>query len=194
MTGSTMLQRYSLLLGGLLLAATAGAATKIYKTVDTDGNVIYTDVAPKDTAAAEAAEVKFESLNQFENPAPATTPATLGSEAIAGDDAPEAEADTPEALTYLSATLASPGNDETVRANNGAMTMRASVMPTLHPGHSIRFFIDGRPVGTTQQLTLAIDNVDRGTHDAQFVILDAAGGVVAQSPSTVFHLQRVSIR
>ena len=177
------------LLGGLTTAAQA--ATKIYKPVEADGNVVYTDVAPKEPAAAEEAEVKLSELNQFVNPEPEQASPIVTLPAIAEE---EPEEDASAVLSYESATLTFPANDQPVRANNGAMTLQASVAPALDPDHRLRFFIDGKPVGTTSTTSLAVSNVDRGTHDVQFVILDADGAVLAQSPSHVFHLLRVSVR
>ena len=183
----------ALLASALLLTVpvTTSAASKIYKTVDEDGNVVYTDVAPKETEAAEKAEVRLSDFNDFANPEPETTAPLV---TLPADPADDEDEDAPEIIRYETVSFAFPGNDEAVRANNGAMTFRASIVPDLAPDHRLRFFIDGKPVGTTSTTSLSVSNVDRGTHDAQFVILDATGSVLAQSPSHVFHLQRVSIR
>ncbi|MEM6708741.1 MAG: DUF4124 domain-containing protein [Pseudomonadota bacterium] len=173
-----------------LLASSATAATRIYKTVDENGNVVYTDVAPKEPEDAERMEIKLPELNQFEQAE--SEPQSAVENLTPADDEADSE-DEPGPIVYQRVALVTPTDDEAIRANNGNLTLQAQILPALDPNHQLRFFVDGAPVGTTRSLTMPLSNVDRGTHTAQVVVINAEGGVAAQSAAHTFHVLRFSI-
>ena len=171
------------LLFGLMSWTTAGNA-KIYKTVDAQGNVSYTDVAP--TQREQEAELAIEELNTFTSPAPAPEP--LPTVVLTDPDDDEALDPAPE--RYRSISIASPSDDEAIRANNGNISIAASLTPDLHTSHNLRFYVDGNPAATGKGLSLALTNVDRGTHSAKVAVVDDDGNVIAESSSVSFHVLR----
>lgn len=180
-------QAAALLLFALAATGTTEAATRIYKSVDAEGNVVYTDVAPPEADRAEQTEIRIEAPNTFDN---APAPAEPGAPALVAED----EAVEDEEIVYSSLLLTGPADDEAIRSNNGDLTLYAAVAPGLAETHRLRFFVDGQPVGTTSSTSLALSNLDRGTHQAQVVILDEAGNAVMQSAVHAFHILRYSIR
>ena len=88
--------------------------------------------------------------------------------------------------------IVSPTDDETLRANNGNIVLRASLVPALRPGHALRFYLGDEPVGTVSSVELALANVDRGTYDLRVDVLDENSEVLKSSTSSIFHLQRTS--
>lgn len=170
----------------LLGASCTGANAKIYKTVDADGNVSYTDVAP--TQREQEAELQVEELNTFTSPTqePAPLPTVvLNNPDNDGDLAPAG---------YETVSLVSPTDDQAIRANNGNITLTANISPDLHPTHSVRFYIDNSPAGTVNGLNLSLNNVDRGTHTAKVAVVDDTGAVISESGSVSFHVQRITQR
>ncbi|MGE0624223.1 MAG: DUF4124 domain-containing protein [Pseudomonadales bacterium] len=177
--------RLSLITFLMIAFATADAAGgRIYKTVDEQGNVVFTDVPPpeEDTSS----QVVVENPNSFDP-----------KEAI-----PEAESwvvETPEAaaepvFSYEALSIASPQNDESVRENAGNITIIANVEPKLRPGHVMRLLIDGAPAQEGHQTTFTLANVDRGTHVVTLEIADAGGRVIKRSEDSTFHMLRYAIK
>ena len=173
--------RYILVTFLLITFATADAASsRIYRTVDAQGNVIFTDVPPKDDEPAE--QVVVENPNSFD----------------ARDAIPEAEAwvvESPEAagepvFSYSALSVATPQNDESVRENAGNVTIIANVEPRLKPGHIMRLLMDGAPAQEGHQSTFALTNVDRGTHVVELEIVDDQGRVIKRSEDSTFHMLR----
>ncbi len=161
------------------------AAGKISKTVDAEGNVVYSDVAPspQDTEVG----LESEELNTFENPPPADPSDELPVVVLENDeDAQDVELP-PD---YTSLKITSPSNDEGVRANDGNIVLQAAVEPGLFKSHQLRFYLDGSPAGTSRGAQLPLSNVDRGTHQAKVAIVDAGGNVLRESEMVVFHVLR----
>lgn len=173
-----------------VLTATLGAyvpaSAKIYKTIDAAGNVSYSDVAP--TKREREAELKVEELNTFSSPEPAPEP--LPTVVLNNPDNDEDQED-PAPQRYESVAMVSPTDDQAIRANDGNITLNASITPELHTLHSVRFFVDGSPVGTGKSLTFPLTNMDRGTHTAKVAVVDDSGTIVSESSSVSFHVLRV---
>jgi hypothetical protein len=173
---------------GLLLSTQTMAGTTIYKTVDENGNVVFTDTPPRADGSSET--ITLSSPNSFD---PAET-ATEGSNRQLWIVDPDAEEEAPGEL-YGALTITSPEADETVRENAGNVTVTVKLEPpNLQPGHRIRLLLDGSPTGGTNTTGLfALTNVDRGTHSLKAEVVDEAGKLIYAGPSSTFHLQRYSI-
>lgn len=178
------------LAAGLLTTAAADAATRIYRTVDEDGNVVFTDVPPKESEQGQA--VDLEGGNTFSPPEPATEGRTLQS--WLGTDAEDADADEAAApVSYRSLQVASPADDEALRDNAGNVTVTAQVDPELDSRHTMQVYLDGQLLQSGPTTSFQLTNVDRGTHRVELRIVDAGGNVLVASEPTVFHLQRRSV-
>lgn len=170
----------------LLIAGPSLAAERIYKQIDENGNVVFTDVPPRPGEAAETVEVEVTAPNSFETP----QAQRFDSGAWIVDPADGEEP--VEGFSYVSSRITSPADDESLRENAGNVTVAAEIIPSLRAGHQLRLVIDA----ATQQLTrtphFQLTNVDRGTHIARVDVVDAAGNVLFNGQSSTFHLQRVS--
>lgn len=183
--------RFSLpwLISASLLAAPAAgeqSSSRIYRSVDEDGNVVFSDQPPRPGQQAEPVEVQSE--NTF------TPPPGTDSAGATGAQQPEAAAAEDEAApAYRSLRVASPADDEGLRDNAGNVTVTAALEPALAPGHSLQVYLDGQLRQTTQGPAAQLLNVDRGTHTLELRIVDAAGNTLISSSPSVFHLQRRSV-
>ena len=174
---------WSLTASALIATPTVGADTVVYKITDRQGNVTYTDVAPK--KANPAVVVKKLTI----------VPPDFGTEhaslAPARAYPPIKQADE-RIRDYEKIAIVSPGDDETLRANNGNVLLRADVVPALQPGHALRFYLGDEPVGTVPNIELALANINRGTYNLRVDVVDENREVLKSSTSSVFHLQRTS--
>ena len=170
----------SLLTISLMILGAMPSHAAIYKIVDEDGNVSYTDVAPTEVQKQSSTAVEMNVVNTFKDPLNSVAADPLE------DDAPAAEG-------YTALAIVAPADETSVRANAGNVTLRAQLTPALQPGHHVRFFLDGKPVGTVAAPSLTIENVDRGTHTVAAVVIDAQGKPLRDSQTTRFTLQRASV-
>ena len=167
----------------LCLACVAmGAGERIYKTVDEHGNIVFTDVPPKEGDQSE--QVNVVPLNTIDL-TPAEPPQTLNAPAddmqVTGD-------------YYSELAVASPMDDEAIRENSGSLEIAAAVNPPLVPGHRLLLVFDDEPTEIeADQSRFYITNVDRGSHTVAVRVVDRAGNVLKQSEPITFHLQRVAV-
>jgi hypothetical protein len=167
----------------LIATSTVGAGTVVYKLTDRLGNVTYTDVAPKKPDPAVVVKTLLIVHPDFGTDHASAAPS------LAYPPIEQADASTRD---YHKIAIVSPGNDETLRANNGNIVLRADVDPPLRPGHALRFYLGSEPVGTVTSVELAVANVDRGSYSLRVDVLDENSDVLKSSSSSIFHLQRTS--
>ncbi|ABI37340.1 conserved hypothetical protein [Shewanella sp. MR-4] len=153
----------SLLLLSLLAQAT------VYKWVDKDGKVHYSDEPHPN---AEVVELKEKTLNQIALPP-------------VKNDANDSQVI--QQIQYQ-VVITSPMEEETVRDNNGDFQVTATVTPEIKSQYLMALKLDGQMVGQPQvggifQLT----NIDRGEHTIVVDTMTQNGKVFASSsPRKIF--------
>jgi hypothetical protein len=157
----------------LLLALALPASAEIYRYTDARGNPVYTNQPPQGVASE---SVQLGPTNTVAAPAPA-----------APQPAPDAET----VRRYSRLEITGVPNDETLRANAGTFTVEVSLEPGLRGSDLLQLLLDGQPLGAPgQQTHFQLDQVDRGTHSLQAVIL-RDGEPLQSSASVTFTVQRV---
>jgi hypothetical protein len=165
-------------------ACTSSAASaEIYKTVDANGNVVYTDIAPVDRSGQPPPQpVTVEPMNTYE--APPAPPAQAGS----STSAPV----TPGYYSLLE--VLSPAEDETIHDNAGNVQIEVAITPPLRRDHRLLLVLDGNATEVEAlNGVFELSNVDRGTHTAGARAVDRDGNVLIESSPATFNLMRVSI-
>jgi hypothetical protein len=166
--------RYFLLLISLIFCFGALAQEKVYKKVNPDGSVEYSD---QPIQGSEIMNVpKGSTFTMPETPASTPAPASPAEET---------------SVKYDSLEITQPENDKAIRSNNGTLTALARVMPPLAPDNRFRWKMDGNIVQDVNAPELRLNNVDRGSHTLQAEIVDANGKVIIASDSVTFHMMRV---
>ena len=156
-----------------LLTLSVNAET-VYKTVDDEGNIIFTD---KPVAGAE--EIK---IRKTQTVSPAKLPSF-------GKDKMQEES---TEFTYTSLSLVSPENDSTIHSNEGNLLVTVSLEPTLRKNDELVLSMDGRQLSTGKTTRFSIKNIDRGTHNIEVMVLDENKEQVIKSDTVVFHMRRTS--
>ncbi len=177
-----------LLACSLLLAMgyTEVAQSQIFKTVDEHGNVVFTDIPPRDDEE-DVEQVVIETPNSFK-----VEEAIPAREEWITDEPEESEA---PPFSYDQLNVVSPTNDEAVRENAGNVTIVANISPRLRQGHIMRLLMDGEVVQEGAQTTFTMANVDRGTHVLTLEIIDReTNETVMISEASTFHMLRYAIR
>ncbi|MGB1270695.1 MAG: DUF4124 domain-containing protein [Endozoicomonas sp.] len=147
----------------------------IYKTVDENGNVVFSDTRPSHQSSE---EVKLRPTTPMQV-MPVEPPSAR----------PPEEKREPSAEVYSRLEIIEPVNDQTVRTS-GNFAVKVATTPKLQPGHKLRLLMDGNAVEPARRsLDFTLLNVDRGTHVLTVEVVDQQKNVVRSSTSTV-HVQR----
>jgi hypothetical protein len=154
---------------GLMLFSMLAQAT-VYKWVDKDGKVHYSDEPQPN---AQVVELKDKTLNQIALPLPKTD-SNNASQAI-------------ESVQYQ-VNITSPTEEETVRDNNGDFEVIATITPELKSQYLMALRLDGKLVGQPQiGGTFKLKDIDRGEHILVVDAMTQNGKVFASSsPRKIF--------
>jgi len=151
------MNKFSLLITCFVFINSTSLFAEMYKSVDADGNISYSDQPP------------FKGAKTLIPPHITTTPAVK---------VPEKKAETKKTeektTTYSLFQITSPQNDETIWDNNGNVTVSMSIKPALDTakGHYISILIGGKEVQKQPSTTISLSNIDRGSHQISAVIKD----------------------
>ena len=157
-----------------------GPIAEVYKVVDQDGNIIYTDRpgADLDSASIE----KLPPLNKM----PALMPPDADKRLNA---LPEEQLDAFPG--YGRGIILSPENDSIVPHNQTSILIQIGLNPQLNPGHVVQFLVDGVPQGSAvAAIAHRINNVERGTRSLSARVFDANGQLLITTPPVKVHVKR----
>jgi len=151
---------------------------QVYKIVDEQGRVTYTDQIPPDDQKHE--KVELESIN-IQPPVEPREPVFV----------PNNRSE--EQVDYFLA-LTSPANETHVPPGQRNLRLAAQVDPALEAGHRIQFLMNGQPLGQAGQATShLIEEIHRGEHRLGVRILDEEGRVLATSEPVTVYVHRPSL-
>ena len=162
----------------LLLLTCNLVLAEMYKSLDENGEVVYSDKPP----TLDAKEFKPPTIGVLPpvKYVPKAQPAT----------APQAPSS-----TYTDLRFTKPETDANLHDNEGNITYELTITPVLTTrlGHYLTIKLDGTIVmDKTSSLTSTLKSVDRGSHNLSADISDAKGTVL-RSTSMNFHVQKTSL-
>ena len=150
---------------------------EIYKTVDDQGNVLYSDTQSENNTSE---KVTLEPI----------TPLPPPSLDRSSEQPPE---DSVKKNYYRSFKIIEPVHEATVR-NNGSFIATVQLIPKLATGHRIRFSMDGKVINKPERsLSVTVFNADRGSHSLQVEIITSDDKVIKSATSTVY-IHRAIVR
>ncbi|MBV8342282.1 MAG: DUF4124 domain-containing protein [Gammaproteobacteria bacterium] len=165
----------------LLLSAApfAGAAT-VYKWVDENGVIHYSD-----QPHANAEKVQIQTLQTYKPPA-----ADLAPPAQSGPIVPPLQ----RQQAYAGCVIVQPQADSEF-ANVDSLNIAVQTDPVLLPGDHVFLTLDGAALngGAGIAGSFTLSPVDRGTHTLQAVVRGADGSVRCQTPAVTFNVHQPSI-
>ncbi|MGY5451025.1 DUF4124 domain-containing protein [Agarivorans sp. MS3-6] len=146
----------------------AHAANTVYQWVDKDGVTHFSD-----RPQTGAKELKVD----------VAPPATNGP--LVTPRAPLKKAEKP--IKYQ-VSITSPSHEQTIRDNEGKISISASANPVPLNGMGYKLVLDGVPQGQITNVGyFQLTNIDRGAHSIQVQLVDSSGKKLASSnPITVF--------
>jgi hypothetical protein len=163
------------LLIALIFLGSGPASAQIYKHVDEDGNVTFTD-----RARPNATPVEIRTTNTLSPPSPDAYPLP--------DSEATNEATSEAAAVEFQVTITNPANETIIARGPGNFTVTSSVTPSLSNGHQLQLMMDGVPREEANSYgTWPLTGVFRGEHKLEVSVVTTAGEIVSTSePITVF--------
>lgn len=165
-----------LVIAALLLAPLI-AHGQIYKSVDENGNTVYSDTPP--TGGGEVESVNLPTINS--TPPPPDIPI-------------RAQQETEDEVVEMSVAIVSPVEDTVIPVGAaGNFSVSAELSTALEAGAVAQLLMDGVAVDSPQSvLSWSLTNVFRGSHILTVDILDEAGKSLAVSEPVTIHVRRPS--
>ena len=157
----------------------ANTTKKLYRIVDKNGKVSYSDQPSKGAKEIELKEVTSIKMKK--------------SKVSLGDLIEENEQERdPNAGYYDIIAFQTLKNDSIVRNNSSSVPLTAVLDPNLSKAHFIEFFMDGKSVGEKQKsLSIVVPSVEYGPHTTFFRVISRAGKTVQQSETITFNLLHI---
>lgn len=158
------------LLTCLVMVCTMAQAT-VYKWVDENGNVHYSDEPTKN---AEVVELKENTHNKIIIP-----------RAISSSSASDNQGE--DAIEYK-VSITSPSEEDTIRDNDGKISISARITPEAPKSALYTLYMDGNKIGDAQRSSIfQLEDINRGEHRFVVKMITQVGKVLASSsPRTVF--------
>lgn len=166
----------------LLLIIVVAVQADVYRSVDDQGNIIFSD-----TSTDNAEKVELQELFTY-------TPPVI-TDLIEDDLQSPLPLDIP--IPSYAVVITSPSQNETVRENAGNVIITSIISPGLNVERAdkLLFSLDGTLKSTAQDAnSYTFKNVDRGSHIAVVSVVDKNGKTIKSSKSILFHLQRATVR
>jgi hypothetical protein len=176
-----------LLLSSAALLAAGAASAQFYKSVDEQGNIVYSD-----TPTPGAEQLTPPPISTVASP-PKAEPENAAEAAPAEDSGEEAAKKPPTRYTKFS--IASPSNDATIWDNDGTLPLALVLEPPLDTenGHSVWVYVDGKAVvRKSQSMVQQLSGIDRGAHRVRADVRDEGRKTLKSTGNITVHMKRAS--
>lgn len=150
----------------------------VYKTVDKDGRVIYTDTPDSDKAE----KVELRELNTVPGPPPLPVSTPVGS-----------FTSRPASISYK-VEIISPRSEATIPVGQRDLAIALTLNSPLKPGHLLVYFINGELLEETTMTNIIVKDIPRGTHKLVAEVIDASGQSLGTSAPVTVNVIRPVIK
>lgn len=160
-----------------LLCSSASAGTQIYKVVQADGTILFTDTPVNNS---ESFELKGNTNNTTGALARPLPPPTI-------DDAKKKQ----QAVQY-SVSIVTPEQEQTFRDPQGRVTIQAQATP---PNKQLNYqlWLSGELTQANKNGTFQLEGLDRGAHEYYIVLADNSGKSLASSEKQTLFMHKPSV-
>lgn len=150
-------------------------AETVYKTLDDEGNVIFSDVPSEGTEVIKLQKAQTISLPEVK---------PLEYESLKKETSEN---------EYNRLVIISPENNATIRSNEGKISIDVEVEPELFEGDLLVLFMDGKEVSSGTSLQFALSDLERGMHTVDVGVKNEKDVFLKRSTKLVFHLRKASL-
>jgi hypothetical protein len=177
-----------LILVAFFLAITAGQLTaQVYKVVDEEGNVIYTDTPPADGSKP----IELRPISVIEAPTYEQTP-RADEESSEGEDAKEMSIGYLR-KNYKDFAIVAPKQEESIWNPQKGITVAWNVGYRLQEGMQVTVFLDGTQQATTSEQIIPLTGLERGEHTITAELKDAKNRKIASAEPVTFFIRQPTI-
>jgi len=157
----------------LIMASSLALSQPIYKVVDEDGNVTFTDQRPSD----DAAPMELPELNVLDSRgAPPDLPS----------DTEETE------IEPLRLSFSSPEDEENIFGTGNSLSVTLESNIDIPPTALVVLYLDGQAQPPIQSLSYTFDFIARGEHTLRAELQTGSGRVLAETESITFFMRQAS--
>lgn len=150
------------------------ANAAVYKKVDADGNVSFSDL-PDKTA-------------KLITVAPLSTVPAMSPDLIASTLKDDQNSSSDQRAVNYALTIISPEPNQTYQRGSDAFSANVQVSPDLKNGDHLLTLVDGKPAGAA-----SIEEMDRGQHQFEAKVVNARGRVLT-SQAVSFFVQQSNVK
>ncbi len=171
------------LLALLFCGFSSVAYSQIYKVVDKDGNVSYTDTVPKDgSKPLDLPPLSVIEAPEYQRPAKREVD-------------PEDKASSLRTLRsrYKDFAITSPQQEESVWSQEQSVNIQWATREPILDGMLVKVTVDGLEQTPTAANTIAVPPLERGEHQIGATLVAANGSVVATAASVTFFVKRPNV-
>jgi len=155
---------------------------EVYKTVDADGNVTYTDKPPPDGSKP----IKLAPISVIEAPTYEKAPDPAKAE---GEEIPLRDL----RKIYRDFAIISPQSEESVWRPDGPVAVAWSVGNPLQQGMQVSIYLDGAKQATTTEQIIPLAGLERGEHTLTAELRDAKNRMIASAVPITFFIRQPNI-
>jgi uncharacterized protein YcfL len=169
------------ILAALLSLTICASHAQIYRWVDSQGVVNYSDMPH---AGAQA--VKDSDIQSYSTPLPSSS---------STEPAIEKQGDTKKSQhDYKKVVIIEPADQITIRNTQGYVLVKAEIQPKLFVGDNAQLIFDGTAQGSPQNtLSFELNGVNRGSHTIAIQVINSDGDVLKTSPAITIFMQQPRI-
>jgi len=162
----------------LLLVMAYPALADVYKTVDKDGRVIYSD----SPANEKAEKVELRELNTVPKSETLPSAISIGSSRVQE-----------EKISYK-IDIISPGSEVTIPPGQRDLAIAVSLDNPLRQNHLLVYFMDGELLEETTMSNILVSDVPRGSHTLVVEAIDESGQSLGTSAPVIVNIIRPIIK
>lgn len=175
-------------------SAAAPLSAQVYKVVDENGNVTYTDQPPVD-GSGEIVVPELPVVQVEPGEDAATTAAATPGPAVAADDA-QAEEEAPKTPRQLRQMfrdfrILTPAQDETYWGTGNTVVVSWGANAPYEPEMTVSVVVDGQSQEVSASGNLSV-TLDRGEHQVYAELRDQRGRRIVTTPTVTFYVQQGS--
>ena len=175
---------YTILFAFLMAITTSPLMAQVYKVVDKDGNVTFTDQAPADGSKP----IKLAPISVIEAPTYEKAP----------EPTEEEIAEKEMSIGYMRKiykdfAIIAPEQEESVWKPDGPIAVVWSVRTDLQPGMQVTLLLDGKVHMRTLQPMIPLSGLDRGEHTVGAELRDSKNRVIATAETVTFFVRQPNL-
>ena len=151
-------------------------SAEVYRSLDENGNVVFTDKPSPD-----AEKIRIDKVQTISPPAVKDSEYTPPVKSVAS--------------VYTKLEVVSPENDQVLTGGAGNVTVSILIEPVLNTtlGDRLVLYMDGKKQAESSSTSFPFTNIDRGTHTTKVDVVDKDGKSLKSSAPVSFTVNRPSV-